>query len=65
MGSYSYGDEVVDTIIIPGSGAVRTTGYKDDTRSFGGCAIIVYAEGLELSSNAFNVEIIYHLEGSP
>jgi len=54
----------MDTILIPGSGAIRTTGYKDDTRCFGACGINIYYEGVG-GSNAFQIEVIYHLEGSP
>jgi len=56
-----------DELSILGSGVV-STGYKDDTRCVGGCAIVFYYEGIPLASglsSAFQFETIYHLEGSP
>jgi len=55
-----------DLSLITLTGLVGTVGYKDLTRSNGGAAIVIYFEGLPLSTtSAFQVESIYHLEGSP
>lgn len=62
---FSIGDEVQ---VATATNTVVGTGYKDDTRCVGGCAIVIYYEGLPLPggiSNAFQFETIYHLEGSP
>jgi len=49
-----------------GTGAITASGYKDPNRMPGGCAIVVYFEGLPSgATNSFSVESIYHLEGSP
>lgn len=42
------------------------SGYKDVNRMPGGCAIAIFYEGIPASTpNVFQVETIYHLEGSP
>lgn len=41
-------------------------GYKDPTRMVGGVAYAIFYEGLpQDQQNAFEIELIYHLEGSP
>jgi len=46
--------------------AISRAGYKDLTRCVGGAGIVIYFEGIPAGvSNAFQVETIYHLEGSP
>jgi len=45
-------------------GAINDVGWKDNTRMNGGCAIVVYFEGVPLSTaNVIQVETIYHIEG--
>jgi len=62
-GTEAMGD---DLSLITASGLVGTIGYKDLTRSNGAAGIVIYFEGLPTSTtNAFQVESIYHLEGSP
>jgi len=48
------------------TGAILNSGYKDPNRMPGGCAICLFYEGIPASmANAFQVETIYHIEGSP
>ncbi|APG76493.1 hypothetical protein 2 [Hubei tombus-like virus 33] len=48
------------------TGVIATSGYKDPNRMMGGCAIAIYFEGVPASTvNAFQIETIYHIEGSP
>jgi hypothetical protein len=48
------------------TGVTTLTGFKDPNRMCGGCAIVVFFEGLPATTpNAFQIETIYHLEGSP
>jgi len=48
------------------SGIVSNAGYKDNVRCNGGSAIVVYYEGVpNTAQNCFQVETIYHLEGTP
>jgi hypothetical protein len=55
-----------DDIAYNSLGVVTSGGFKDDTRCVGGSAIIVYYEGIpSTAQNAFQIETIYHLEGSP
>lgn len=59
----SEGDDVVVTVA---TGSVVSFGFKDDTRCQGGSGIVVYFEGIpSTAQNAFQIETIYHLEGSP
>jgi len=59
----STGDELVTA---NSTGTEIFTGYKDLTRMVGGVAISLYFEGVPAStSNCFQVETIYHLEGTP
>lgn len=47
-------------------GTLFTQGYKDIMRCNGGAAIVLYYEGIPTSAqNAFQIETIYHLEGTP
>jgi hypothetical protein len=61
-GTQVIGDEIVYTV---SGGAVNSGGFKDDTRSVGGCGINIYCEGFPANSLGIQVETIYHLEGSP
>jgi len=54
------GDDVTQA-----SGVVNTIGWKDSTRMVGGVGIALYYEGIPSSTSAFQVESIYHLEGTP
>jgi len=48
------------------NGAAVFSGLKDPTRCVGGCAISIYFEGMPAATaNLFQVETIYHLEGTP
>lgn len=49
------------------TGINQIIGYKDLTRCHGGASIVIYFEGTPTTagSNLFQVETIYHLEGSP
>jgi len=58
---YTTGDESSVNI----GGAVTSMGFKDSTRMIGGVGIAIYYEGIPLSTSAFQVESIYHLEGTP
>jgi len=45
---------------------VASVGYKDIVRCQGGAAIVLYVEGIPAGQpNAFQIETIYHLEGTP
>jgi hypothetical protein len=55
-----------DSFSTSAANAIAQVGYKDLTRCKGGCSIVVYYEGIPTSTtNAFQVETIYHLEGTP
>jgi len=56
------GDESVEAT---STGTFVTAGYKDLTRMVGGVAIHLYYEGIPVTTSAFQVESIYHLEGTP
>jgi len=48
------------------TGLVVNSGYKDVNRMPGGCAIAIFYEGVPASiANSFQIETIYHIEGSP
>lgn len=49
------------------TGLVNATagGRKDIASLRGGRAFIIYASGLPASSNEFDIELVYHLEGTP
>lgn len=52
--------------VTTSSGAILSSGYKDPNRMMGGCAICLFFEGIPASTvNAFQIETIYHIEGSP
>jgi len=59
------GYQEADDIVESSAFATGQGGYKDLTRCNGACAILVWAEGLPVSSNVFQIEHIVHLEGSP
>jgi len=60
------GNSMGDDISITAAGAVTSTQYKDATRMPGGACIVLFWEGLPPgTTNAFQVETIYHLEGTP
>jgi len=61
-GTQVFGDEVLYNVT---GGTSSSIGYKDDTRCVGGCGINIYFEGFPSGSLGFQVETIYHLEGSP
>lgn len=61
LASYAVGDELV----VGSLATVGSVGYKDATRSRGGCAIMVWGEGMPASIPCFTVEHIIHLEGTP
>jgi len=61
--SLNVGDEV--GVNSTGVASQATTGYKDSTRMNGGVGIVLYYEGIPLTTSAFQVETIYHLEGTP
>lgn len=57
------GDEAVFTsTALTNATAV---GRKDVSSLRGGMAVAIYATGLPASTNEFDIEIIYHLEGTP
>jgi len=48
------------------TGVALYSGYKDLTRCVGGSGIVLYFEGMPTNvSNLFQVETIYHIEGTP
>ncbi len=49
------------------AGLVNSTagGRKDIASLRGGMAILIYGSGMPAATNEFDVEVIYHLEGSP
>lgn len=47
------------------TGTVLSTGMRDPTRMTGGAGIVMYYEGCPTTGPLFQVEYIYHLEGSP
>lgn len=62
------GDSVaVRTDLSTGATSPALVGFKDMTRCRGGSAILIYFEGMPGSQvvNQFQVETIYHLEGTP
>lgn len=61
---YSTGDEV-SVLQSTGIASQSTIGYKDPTRMRGGVGIVLYFEGIPASTSAFQIETIYHLEGTP
>jgi len=63
-GQLNAGDDIVTT---GAQGTAWATGYKDLTRCRGGSAIVIFFEGMPASqvSSFFQVETIYHLEGTP
>lgn len=63
--AYTATSSVSDVQISNSVGATTSSGIRDPTRCNGGCAISVYYEGIPASTTAFQVEYIYHLEGSP
>lgn len=65
--TFTTGTQSGDSSLVASSGGIiQSTGYKDSTRMVGGCAIVLYFEGLPTgTTNAFQVESVYHLEGSP
>jgi len=67
--SYTSGaNKFVDAVTVSSSGGIVSaggSGFKDPTRMVGGCGIGIYFEGVPASTKAFQVEYIYHIEGSP
>jgi len=63
-GMLNSGDDVTTT---GAQGTAWATGYKDLTRCRGGSAIVIFFEGMPASqvNSFFQVETIYHLEGTP
>jgi len=64
----SGGNNFVDGVTVSNTTGVVSaggSGFKDPTRMVGGCGIGIYFEGVPVSTKAFQVEYIYHLEGSP
>lgn len=60
------GSTMGDSVNVNSSGVAAALGYKDQTRCVGGAGIVIYCEGLpDGMANAFQIECIYHLEGSP
>lgn len=60
------GNSIGDDLTINSGGGVTSVQYKDATRMPGGACIVLYWEGLPAgTTNAFQVETIYHLEGTP
>lgn len=52
--------------VISSTGTINQVGFKDMTRCKGGAAIVIYFEGMpQANTNCFQVETIYHLEGTP
>nr|UJQ92735.1 MAG: hypothetical protein [Narnaviridae sp.] len=56
-----------DDTAFSNTGTIWTVGYKDLTRCRSGSAIVIYFEGMPSKDveNYFQVETIYHLEGTP
>lgn len=67
--SWSSGCVVADEVVMNAStGALinsTTAGRKDPASIRGGRAFVIYASGLPASTNEFDMEIVYHLEGVP
>jgi len=60
---YSSGDSAT---VLTSASTVSSVGYKDLVRCNGGAAIVLYYEGIPTTAqNAFQIETIYHLEGTP
>lgn len=65
-GQPALGFNIGDDLAINGGGGVASVQYKDATRMTGGAGIVLYYEGIPAGTqNAFQVEVIYHLEGTP
>ncbi len=60
-------DEAVFSTAASPYGLINSTagGRKDIASLRGGMAIVYYATGLPASVNEFDIELVYHLEGSP
>jgi len=54
-----------DAVVTTGTQLVPFVGFKDLTRMDGGCSISLYYEGVPINTSAFQIETIYHLEGTP
>lgn len=61
--NFGMGDSSVNSNV---TGQFAVNDYKDPTRMVGGCAIVIFYEGMPVNTaNAFQLETVYHLEGSP
>lgn len=66
LGAGDAGTRVVGDEVSVTSSGVASGSYKDLSRCNGGCAIVLYAEGLPAGVLAnIQIETIYHLEGTP
>lgn len=61
---YSIGTGMGTQIVSSGTN-VLAQGDSDQCNMMGGVAIVLYAEGLPMNSPCFDIEYIYHLEGTP
>lgn len=65
---WNAGQVIADEGVFNSStGLVNSTagGRKDVASLRGGMAVLLYATGLPANTNEFDIEVIYHLEGSP
>lgn len=62
---YSATYDVGDDLLVNSVGVIGSTSNKDPLRMSGGCAILLYWEGVPSTAPCLQVEYIYHLEGNP
>jgi len=65
-GQPTLGFNIGDDVAFNAANAAVSIQYKDATRMSGGSGIVLYYEGIPPGTqNALQVEVIYHLEGTP
>lgn len=66
--AWNTNQNLADEIVYSNAGAVvnATAGGRKDVSSLrGGRAFAIFATGLPVSTNEFDIELVYHLEGTP
>ena len=66
--TWNTNQSLADEIVYNTAGAVvnATAGGRKDVSSLrGGRGFVVFATGMPASTNEFDVELVYHLEGTP
>jgi hypothetical protein len=63
-GGFTFGDQFLLTGTTPGTG-IDEMANSENSRMEGGMALGMFWEGCPTTGNNFNIEVIYHLEGTP